>query len=54
MKKVLTILTITLTLTGTLTVAAQTTRQLKVYLKGGIIDKVRVSAPMPRGMSVRI
>ncbi len=44
MKKVLTIaLTLTLTITGTLTVAAQTGRQLKVYMKGGLVDKVQVA-----------
>ena len=41
MKRILTILTITLTLT--LTVAAQTGRQLKVYMKGGLVDKVQVA-----------
>ena len=37
------ILTIALTLTITLTVAAQTGRQLKVYMKGGLVDKVQVA-----------
>ena len=47
----LTILTITLTLTGTLTVAAQTGRQLKVYIKGGLVDKVRVDGDASIGHS---
>lgn len=40
MKRILTIITLTLTLT--LTVTAQTQRQMKVYLKGGIVDKVQM------------
>ena len=53
MKKILTILTITLTLTitGTLTVAAQTGRQLKVYMKGGLVDKVQVDGDASIGHS---
>ena len=53
MKKILTILTITLTLTitGTLTVAAQTGRQLKVYMKGGLVDKVQVATDASIGHS---
>ena len=52
MKKVLTIaLTLTLTITGTLTVAAQTGRQLKVYMKGGLVDKVQVATNASIGHS---
>ena len=45
MRKVLTILTIALTLTiaGTLTASAQQVRQLKVYLKSGVVDTLRVA-----------
>jgi len=50
MKKVLTI-ALTLTITGTLTVAAQTGRQLKVYMKGGLVDKVQVDGDASIGHS---
>ena len=45
----LTILTmaLVLTITGALSISAQQVRQLKVYLKGGIVDKVRVNANTP-------
>ena len=49
MKRILTILTITLTLT--LTVAAQSGRQLKVYMKGGLVDKVQVATDASIGHS---
>ena len=45
------ILTITLTITLTLTVAAQTGRQLKVYMKGGLVDKVQVDGDASIGHS---
>ena len=49
MKKILTILTmaLVLTITGALTVSAQQVRQLKVYLKGGIVEKLKVNANTP-------
>lgn len=44
MKKILTlfVLMITLTVAGTLTLHAQQVRQLKVYMKGGVVDTLRV------------
>ena len=42
---------LTLTVTGTLTVAAQTGRQLKVYIKGGLVDKVQVDGDASIGHS---
>ena len=44
MKKILTlfVLMITLTVAGTLTLHAQQVRQLKVYLKGGVVDTLRL------------
>ena len=47
--KILTIITLTLTLT--LTVSAQSQRQLKVYMKGGLVDKVQVDASTSIGHS---
>ena len=44
-------MTITLTLTLTLTVAAQAQRQLKVYMKGGLTDKVQVDGDASIGHS---
>ena len=43
-KKILTlfVLMITLTVAGTLTLHAQQVRQLKVYMKGGVVDTLRV------------
>ena len=41
------VLLLALALSFPLTLQAQTTRQLKVYLKGGIVDKVRVNANSP-------
>lgn len=49
MKRILTIITLTLTLT--LTATAQTQRQLKVYMKGGLVDKVQVDASTSIGHS---
>ena len=49
MKKILTIITLTLILT--LTAAAQKQRQLKVYMKGGLVDKVQVDADATVGHS---